>query len=155
LSSSTARCSRSGSVLQANSGTNTPSDLKAIGTQIQTAGAAADVDANTKNDAGQYLFSGYMQSTQPFVRGAAIGNLCRRQRTSTIALDSGTSVQTGDPGSGIYMNIPAGNGTFTTAAGAGNTGTGVIDTGSVTDPQAGSRPVHDQIYRRQRLRGAR
>ena len=30
------------------------------------------------------------------------------------------------------MNVPAGNGTFTTAASAGNTGTGVIDTGSVT-----------------------
>jgi len=121
-------------VLQANSGTNTPSDLKAIGTQIQTLEQQLMSTANTKNDAGQYLFSGYMQSTQPFVRGGS-GSVTYAgdSGTSTIALDSGTSVQTGDPGSGIYMNIPAGNGTFTTAAGAGNTGTGVIDTGSVTD----------------------
>jgi flagellar hook-associated protein 3 FlgL len=43
-------------------------------------------------------------------------------------------VQTGDPGSTVFMNIPTGNGTFTTAASASNTGTGVIDTGSVVNP---------------------
>lgn len=121
-------------VLQANSGTNTPSDLQAIATQIQTLEQQLMSTANTKNDAGQYLFSGYMQSTQPFGRGASGSvSYAGDNGTSTIALDSGTSVQTGDPGSNIYMNIPAGNGTFTTAASSSNTGTGVIDTGSVTD----------------------
>ena len=78
-------------VLQANSGTNTPSDLKAIGTQIQTLEQQLMSTANTKNDAGQYLFSGYMQSTQPFVRGGS-GSVTYAgdSGTSTIALDSGT-----------------------------------------------------------------
>lgn len=121
-------------VLQANSGTNTPSDLQAIATQIQSLEQQLMATANTKNDAGQYLFSGYMQSTQPFVRGGSGSvSYAGDNGTSTIALDSGTSVQTGDPGSNVYMNIPAGNGTFTTAASSSNTGTGVIDTGSVTD----------------------
>jgi flagellar hook-associated protein 3 FlgL len=121
-------------VLQANSGTNTPSDLQAIATQIQSLEQQLMSAANTKNDAGQYLFSGYMQSTQPFGRGSS-GSVTYAgdSGTSTIALDSGTSVQTGDPGSNIYMNVPAGNGTFTTAASSSNTGTGVVDTGSVSD----------------------
>ena len=34
------------------------------------------------------------------------------------------------------MNIPSGNGSFTTAAGSGNTGSGVIDAGSVTSASA-------------------
>jgi flagellar hook-associated protein 3 FlgL len=50
-----------------------------------------------------------------------------------VPLNGGTSVQTGDPGSAVFMNVPTGNGTFTAAAGAGNTGTGVVDAGSVTD----------------------
>src|SRR5271168_5489561 len=58
-------------VLQANSGTNTPSDLKAIATQIQSLEQQLMSTANTKNDAGEYLFSGYMQSTQPFGRGSS------------------------------------------------------------------------------------
>jgi flagellar hook-associated protein 3 FlgL len=121
-------------VLQANSGTNSPSDLKAIATQIQSLEQQLMSTANTKNDAGQYLFSGYMQTTQPFVRGASGSvSYAGDEGTSTIALDSGTSVQTGDPGSNIYMNVPAGNGTFTTSASSSNTGTGVIDTGSVAD----------------------
>jgi flagellar hook-associated protein 3 FlgL len=121
-------------VLQANSGTNTPSDLQAIATQIQSLEQQLLSTANTKNDSGQYLFSGYMQSTQPFVRGSSGSvSYAGDNGTSTIPLDSGTSVQTGDPGSNIYMNIAAGNGTFTTAASSSNTGAGVIDTGSVTD----------------------
>jgi flagellar hook-associated protein 3 FlgL len=52
---------------------------------------------------------------------------------NTVSINGGTSVQTGDAGSSVYMNVAAGNGTFSTAASAGNTGTGVVDAGSVTD----------------------
>jgi len=53
-----------------------------------------------------------------------------------VPLDGGTSVQTGDPGSSVFMNAPTGNGTFTTTAGSANAGTGVIDAGSVTNASA-------------------
>ena len=54
----------------------------------------------------------------------------------SVPIASGTSVQLGDPGSAIYMGVPTGNGTFVTAAARTNTGTGVIDTGSVTNPSS-------------------
>ncbi|HEX4024351.1 MAG TPA: flagellar hook-associated protein FlgL [Steroidobacteraceae bacterium] len=121
-------------VVQANSATNNTSDLQSIATQIQQLEQQLLGTANGQNAQGQYLFAGYSVGTQPFVRGSSgsvsyVGD----SGASSVPLDGGTSVQTGDPGSSVYMNIPSGNGTFTTAASTSNTGTGVIDAGSVTD----------------------
>ena len=57
-------------------------------------------------------------------------------------------MQTGDPGAAVFMNNPTGNGTFATAAAASNTGTGVIDAGSVTARGLGARastPSHSPM----------
>jgi flagellar hook-associated protein 3 FlgL len=45
-------------------------------------------------------------------------------------------VADGHSGFAVFMNVAAGNGTFVTAAGAANTGSGVIDPGSVPNPAA-------------------
>src|ERR1700722_15328735 len=121
-------------VVQANSGTNNASDLKDIATQISALESQLQGTANSQNAQGQYLFSGFSGNTQPFVRGSSgaisyVGD----SGSSSVAINGGTSVQTGDPGSSVFMNIPAGNGTFTTAASSANTGTGVVDAGSVQD----------------------
>ncbi len=95
--------------------------------------------------------------TQPFVRGSTgsmsyVGD----SGASSVPLNGGTSVQTGDPGSAVFMNVPTGNGTFTTAASASNTGTGVIDAGSVTNAVAvGAGAVHDHFHGCERLPGDR
>lgn len=124
-------------VVQANSGTNNASDLQDIATQISQLESQLQGQANSQNAQGQYLFAGFSTGTQPFVRGAtgAITYLGDSGSTS-VAINGGTSVQTGDPGSSVFMNIPAGNGTFTTAASTANTGTGVVDAGSVTNASA-------------------
>jgi flagellar hook-associated protein 3 FlgL len=121
-------------VVQANSGSNNSSDLAAIATQIKSLQQQLLGVANRQDAQGEYLFSGYSTDATPFVRGSSgavsyVGDT----GTRSIALDADTSVQMGDAGSSVFMNIPAGNGAFTTAAGSGNTGTGVIDTGSVTN----------------------
>ena len=138
LSSSTSTLQSIQSLLvQANSSSNNTSDLQSIATQIQQLEQGLLGTANSQNAEGQYLFAGYSVNTEPFVRGSAgsvvyVGD----SGVTSVPLDGATSVQTGDPGSAVFMNIPTGNGTFTTAAGAGNTGTGVIDAGSVTDASA-------------------
>lgn len=124
-------------VVQANSATNNTTDLQDIASQISALESQLQGNANTQNAQGEYLFAGYSTGTQPFVRGSSgsisyVGD----SGASSVPLSSGTSVQTGDPGSAVYMNIPAGNGVFTTAASTGNTGTAVIDTGSVTNQSA-------------------
>jgi flagellar hook-associated protein 3 FlgL len=119
-------------VVQANSGTNNASDLQDIASQISQLESQLQGVANSQNAQGQFLFAGFSSATQPFVRGATgaityVGD----SGTSSVAISGGTSVQTGDPGSSVFMNIPGGNGTFTTAAATTNTGTGVVDAGSV------------------------
>ncbi|HTT03802.1 MAG TPA: flagellar hook-associated protein FlgL [Steroidobacteraceae bacterium] len=124
-------------VTEANNGANSTSDLQAIATQIQQLEQQLLGTANSTNATGQYLFSGYSVNAQPFVRGSSgavsyVGDA----GVSSVALDGDSSVQTGDAGSSVFMNVPTGNGTFTTAASASNAGTGVIDAGSVTDRSA-------------------
>jgi flagellar hook-associated protein 3 FlgL len=119
-------------VVEANSGQNTPADLQAIATQISSLESQLQGTANSQNAQGQYLFAGFSTSTQPFVRGSSgavtyVGD----SGTGSVAINGGTSVQTGDAGSSVFMNIPGGNGTFSTAASTTNTGTGVVDAGSV------------------------
>jgi flagellar hook-associated protein 3 FlgL len=126
-------------VVQANSGSNNTTNLQDIATQISALASQLVGTANSQNAQGGYLFAGYSTGTQPFIRGSSgsisyVGD----SGATSVPLDSGTSVQVGDPGSTVFMNVPAGNGTFTTAAGTANTGTGVIDTGSVTDASAWS-----------------
>lgn len=122
-------------VVQANSASNNSSDLQNIATQISALESQLLGTANSQNAQGEYLFAGYSTGTQPFVRGSSgamtyVGD----SGAKSVQLNSGTSVQTGDPGSAVYMNVPTGNGTFTTAATPTNAGTGVVDSGSVTNP---------------------
>jgi len=119
-------------IVQANSGVNSSADFKAIATQIQSLETQLQGIANRQDQQGDYLFSGYSTSTQPFVRGASgamsyVGDSGAR----SIQIDSGTAVQLGDAGSAIYEGVATGNGTFTTGVAATNTGTGVVDAGTV------------------------
>jgi len=124
-------------VVQANSASNSTTDLKDIATQISALESQLQGNANSQNAQGEYLFSVFSSGTQPFVRGST-GAMTYVGDTgaSSVPLNGGTSVQTGDPGSSVFMNIPTGNGTFTTAASTGNAGTGVVDTGTVTNQAA-------------------
>lgn len=121
-------------VVQANTGTNNSADLSAIATQIQQLEQQLLGTANSQNAQGGYLFAGYSVNAQPFIRGSSGAvNYVGDSGVNSVPLDSGTSIQAGDTGSSVFMNVPTGNGTFTTAASSANTGTAVIDPGSVTD----------------------
>ena len=53
-----------------------------------------------------------------------------------MTVDAGLQIQDSDPGNQLFMNIPAGNGLFVNAASAANTGSGVIDAGSINNRAA-------------------
>ncbi len=121
-------------VVQANTGSNNNADLSAIATQIQQLEQQLLGTANSQNAQGGYLFSGYSVNTQPFIRGAnGSVSYVGDNGVNSVPLDGGTSIQAGDSGASVFMNVPTGNGTFTTAASSANTGTGVVDAGSVTN----------------------
>ncbi len=121
-------------VVQANSGSNNASDLQNIATQISALENQLQGAANSQNAQGRIPVRGL------FHRHAAVR--ARRHRLDQPTWATAASARTAQRrylGADRrcrferLMNIPAGNGTFTTAVSAGNTGTGVIDAGSVTD----------------------
>jgi flagellar hook-associated protein 3 FlgL len=50
-----------------------------------------------------------------------------------LQIDAAQYVADSDPGSAVFVDIAAGNGLFTTAAASANTGSGVLDPGSIVD----------------------
>ena len=89
--------------------------------------------ANSTDGNGNYLFSGYASTTQPFAQNGGSVTYSGAEETSQVQIGADQSVSTSDTGSSVFMNIAAGNGTFTTAAGTANTGTASIGPGTVTD----------------------
>jgi flagellar hook-associated protein 3 FlgL len=118
--------------VQAGNATLTDSNRAQIATQIQTQIQALLGTANTKDSNGEYLFSGYATQTQPFATDSS-GNVSYQGDAGNrlIQVSGNQSVADSDTGATAFMNIPAGNGTFTAAANAVNAGSGTIDSGSV------------------------
>jgi flagellar hook-associated protein 3 FlgL len=93
--------------------------------------------ANSKDADGYYLFSGYQGNAQPFQKQADgsvkyVGDDGQR----LLQVGSSRQIAVSDSGRDVFENIRSGNGTFALGGGAGNTGTGTIDSGSVLDPTA-------------------
>jgi len=121
-------------VVQANTSTLTDADRQSIATELKSRIAELQDVANRKDANGDYLFAGYAAGTQPFVRGSSgamgyFGDAGVRQ----IQVDGSQYVNDGDAGSSVFMDIAAGNGVYTAAAAAANTGSGILDPGSVVD----------------------
>jgi flagellar hook-associated protein 3 FlgL len=120
--------------VQAGDATLNDTDRQQIATQIQTDIQSLLGTANTQDSNGEYLFSGYATQTQPFVTDSS-GNVSYEGDAGNrlIQISANQSVADSDTGATAFMNIAAGNGTFTTAANSANTGSGIIDSGSVVD----------------------
>jgi flagellar hook-associated protein 3 FlgL len=88
--------------------------------------------ANATDGSGQYLFSGYMGDTVPFA-GAVAGGVAYAgdDGQRLLQVSASRQVALSDSGNDIFMRIRNGNGTFATSVAAGNSGSGVIDAGSV------------------------
>lgn len=122
--------------VQANNSSLTSSERGDIATQLsqllqQLVGIGNSTDSN-----GNYLFGGWASTTQPFSQSASSVSYSGASGVNQIQIGSNQSVSAGDTGAAVFMNVPAGNGTFTTAAGAANTGSASIDTGTVTNAAA-------------------
>jgi flagellar hook-associated protein 3 FlgL len=120
-------------VQQAQGGTENNTNLASIATEIQGYRNQLLSYANTTDGQGNYLFSGFNQSTQPFTNltGGGVqynGDNGVRQ----VQVSNSQQVATSDTGSSVFLQVPA-IGTDPVAAGAAaNTGTGTIASPSIT-----------------------
>ncbi len=122
--------------VQGNNSALSLQDRQDIATQLQQLEQTLLGAANSTDSSGNYLFGGTASGTQPFVRNGASVAYQGNNQVNQVQISADQSVSAGDAGNSVFMSIPAGNGTFTTAVAAGNTGSGSIDTGSVVNPAA-------------------
>ncbi len=124
-------------VVQAGDGALSSTDLRSIAEEVEGRYQELLGLANSSDGSGEYLFAGFRTNTQPFAETAPgvvayFGDEGRRE----VPVSASRAIATNDPGSDILLRIKNGNGTFATAAGAGNAGTAVVSQGSVSDATA-------------------
>lgn len=88
--------------------------------------------SNTKDGNNEYLFSGYQGQVQAFAPNTAGGfNYNGDEGQRYLQIGSNRQVAVGDSGTSVFRAIRNGNGIFTTQENSANTGTGIIDPGTV------------------------
>lgn len=123
-------------LVQAGNGSLSSADKTSIATQLQSQLNTLVSLANTQDGQGQYLFSGSIQNTPPFQQNGSSVSYVGNQAVRNVQVTASTQIQSTVTGDEIFQRVKSGNGVFTTGAASTNTGTGVIDTGSVTNPGA-------------------
>jgi flagellar hook-associated protein 3 FlgL len=119
--------------VEANNASLTSSQRQDIATQLQQLLQQMVSTANSTDSNGTYLFSGETPTTQPFSQSGPQVTYNGSTSVSQVQISSNQLVSSGDAGANVFMNIPGGNGTFTTSVGAANTGGATIDSGTVVD----------------------
>jgi flagellar hook-associated protein 3 FlgL len=128
------------SAVQAGGGTMTPSDKKTVATVLTRRLEELQSLANSTDGVGNFLYSGYQGRTQPFANSAGGVQYMADDGQRMVQVSSSRQLAGSDSGADIFMRIKNGNGTFivqpdpTSNAGAGNSGTGIVSQGTVTNP---------------------
>jgi len=123
--------------IQGINGTLSNADRQDMATQLGQIRAQLVQLANTTDANNNALFAGTSTTTTPFVLNSD-GSVTYNGNSDNqmTAIGSGLRIPNSDAGSGLFMNIPAGNGSFVASAAAGNTGSLLVGANSVTNTTA-------------------
>ncbi len=113
-------------VVQANNDTLNDSNREVIATEIESLRDQMLALANTKDASGEYIFSGYQVTNEPFTRVNGQVEYNGDQGQRFVQIGSGTQIAMRDNGYDVFQNIKTGNGTFTGSADPANSGAAVM-----------------------------
>jgi flagellar hook-associated protein 3 FlgL len=122
--------------VEANNSALSAANKKDIAAQLQQDLQSLVSIANSTDGNGNYLFGGFANTSAPFTQAGGTVSYNGTNQVTQVQISTNQSISTGDNGNVAFMNIPNGNGTFTTSAASTNTGTGSIGGGSLTTPSA-------------------
>lgn len=122
------------STVRAGSASFTDADRKMLATELRGRLESLVGLANATDEKGQFLFSGYQASTKPFVQTGLNVQYMGDQGQRLNQVGPARQLAVSDSGIDMFERVKNGNGVFATAANSVNTGTGVIDVGSVIAP---------------------
>jgi len=108
--------------IQAAAGTQTEESRRAIAAEARELLTGLLNTANAQDGEGRYLFAGNLVQTRPFILSGSV-QYAGDTGTRFQRVADARTVQEGDPGSAVFMQIPSGNGSYTISPAAGNTGT--------------------------------
>lgn len=118
--------------VQAGNATLSTSDRKSLAFELRARFDELLGIANAADGQGQHLFSGYMGDTKPFAGTVESGvTYSGDDGQRKLQVSATRMLEVSDSGKDVFLRIRNGNGDFVTDYAAGNTGTGVIDGGSV------------------------
>ncbi len=121
-------------VISANNATLNNSNRQTLATTLQQQFNQLLTLANSQDGQGNYLFSGTMGNTKPFVvtpTGVQYQGNSGQQRAQ---VSTSQSLVTNVNGADLFMRVKNGNGLFATSSNPGNNGTATISSGSTTTP---------------------
>ena len=126
--------------VQAGNASLAASDRKAIATELRARFEEVLGVANATDGTGNHIFAGFMSAATPFggtvesiLSGGEIG-YAGDDGQRKLQLSPTRFLEVSDSGSEVFKRVRNGNGYFATGYAAGNTGTGVVDSGNITDP---------------------
>jgi flagellar hook-associated protein 3 FlgL len=123
-------------LIAAGNGSYSTGERQALATDLQGALAQLVGLANSNDGVGGYLFAGSKEAAAPFSQSGNNVSFNGDATLMKLEVSSNRLQQVKLAGDDLFLKIRPGNGTFTTAAASGNTGTARIDPGSVLNPSA-------------------
>jgi flagellar hook-associated protein 3 FlgL len=129
-------------LVQGSNATVGPEERRMITAEIRGRIDEVLAIANRQDGAGEYLFSGAANTTEPFARVGSSVAYAGDSAERFIKISATQSIANGHAGDTVFMNVLSGNGTFATQVGGANAGSGVINVGTVIDPAAWVRDTY-------------
>ncbi len=121
--------------VRANNGILTDEERSAIAAEVEQRLEELLGLANTRASNGEYIFAGFQSRTRPFTPNSSSGyDYHGDEGQRFLRVSDSLQIAVSDSGAEVFRDVRTGNGTFAVNAAAGNSGSGVIDNGSVTDP---------------------
>lgn len=122
--------------LQGNSGTLSDSDRKTIAADLRQSLEQLQTYANATDGEGRYLFAGSNDATAPFSLTTSGTVFTGDDVIRQVQIGPNRAVQSSDGGADVFLRHKSGNGTFSIAADAGNTGSATIASSKVSNAAA-------------------
>lgn len=121
-------------MVAAGNGTYSDSERRGVADKIAGLRKQLFAVANRQDGAGTYLFGGQAADHAPFLDAA--GGVTFQGASGQVDAASGDPLPLTVDGRAAWVSARTGNGVFTTAPAAANTGQSWVDTGHVSDPSA-------------------
>lgn len=122
--------------IQGNNAPLSDNDRKAIAAEIRQLRASLIAIGNRDDGNGRRLFAGTRDGVVPFVDNGGSISYLGDDGQNRVDIAPEIAIADTEPGSAVFLRVRTGDGSMRAGATSTNTGTGVLETSNVSDPQA-------------------